>query len=910
MSSLLAATRPTRRDMARHPLRLLAAILLVALPVALFSVNLVWAWSNQSALRIAEPRTVAWYSGGQCIQSPDATQAHCSGAEEPPGFSEQEHLAAALPEGFTAQLRLNRLSEVSAGPAVDSVHVRQLSADALPRNLDPETGSLPGPGEIMLPKSTAARLGVDAGDEVELDTGERAGRSLQVSGVMPGYAALTVEPTLADPAAYRSVDGFGASDSGWMITGPDAFTWEDVLALNEAGFLVQSQDVIDDPPPAEELAPEYRSTGTFIHDNALSTWLSVISAAAIVLIGVVLLLLLISPVFTIAVSRQSRVFALMSSQGATPRQIRWAVLAYGLFTGLIGATLGLVLGVGGTSLWWAVQNPGWPVTVPWLPVVAAWGFAVLGSVLAAFLPAVLAARAAISAGIQGATPDRMRGWRPWMAVGPVALVIIVLGWFLAGSVLGGQSDRRLLHDLEPVLLLLFLLSLAATAPVLVWGLGRITRSAPLALRLAGRNAGRQSLRSVPVVAALMALVFIALTVITTEQTNQTHTQALNASVYRPEALTVSPTFGSAGQFSEEDLAPAVELARSKVGPAESIDLYGLPFGRSSVPWIELHRVGQQHCMYDEESGTLLAPDGSDPRTDSGAAALCLPDRRHAPVSGALGGVDAQALIAGPEILSLFSGMDEGKRAAAAEALRGPAVLMRTGETSGEAEFQVREVGGEQEPVVLGSATLPVHAVLPELFPGRIVSPQAAQALGIEPVYLGTTLLPSGGLDHATQRDIRETLAEETYGVQVSYTVEHWSFPGYSVVVAGVLGLIVLVVVALALALSAPQSRRQFALLDALGADPSLASRTSAVLAGLLAGVATVTGLVAAYLASWLGATRTVTDINGAVLEVGEAGFVRVDWWIVLVLAVVTPLAAAAVGGLFHRRRGEPEYRET
>ncbi len=909
MSSLVAATRPTRRDLAHHPLRVLAAVLLVALPVVLFSVVSVWFESNNSALRLAEPRTIAWYSGGECVQALDAGQAHCTHQDEISGVSEQEQLQAVLPEGFTTHLQVSETGGIITESVSGSAQILQVPTTALPPELDPGTGSLPGPGEIMLPTSTAERLGVAVGDQIELEINGPARQPLRVSGVLPGFVALTTEPTLMEPADYRSSGGVGSLGSGWMITGPDAFTWEDVETLNAAGFLVHAQDVLDDPPPVEELDPAYRSsTGEAVHDIQLSTWLSIISTGATVLIGVVLLLLLISPVFTIAVSRQSRVFALMSSQGATPRQIRWAVLTYGLVTGLIGATLGLVLGVGGTSLWWMVQNPGWPVTIPWSLLVVAWVCAVLGSVFAAFFPAVLAARAAISAGIQGATQDRMRGWRPWMAIGPVILVIVTVAWFLARRLLG---DGTLLVDLEPVLMLLFLLALAATAPALVWGLGRITHSAPLALRLAGRNAGRQSLRSVPVVAALVALVFLPVTVSASLQAEDARTEFLNTSVYQPGALSVSPSFETTGNLNREDLAPTVDLVRSLVGPAESIDLYGVPFGRGPGPRTDLHRVGDEYCEYDDEADTLLAPEGADPRTDPAAAAECLPERRRDHVDGALSGVARQALIAGPEILDLLSGMDEAERTAAAEALEGSAVLTGASEPAGEAEFQRREVEGDlEEPVVVESAVLPVRPVLPERFPGLVLSPQAAQDLGFQPVYLGTALLPDTVPDYATQQEILTGLGEQSYGVEASFTVTHRAPGWFHPAAAGVLGLIVLVVVTLALALSAPQSRRQFALLDALGADPSLAPRTTAVLAGLLAAVATTAGAGAAYLVAWLGASRTITDINGAVLDLGKADFVRPDWGIVLVLVVATPLLTAAVGGLFHRRRGELEYRET
>ena len=120
----------------------------------------------------------------------------------------------------------------------------------------------------------------------------------------------------------------------------------------------------------------------------------------------------------------------------------------------------------------------------------------------------------------------------------------------------------------------------------------------------------------------------------------------------------------------------------------------------------------------------------------------------------------------------------------------------------------------------------------------------------------------------------------------------------------------LVVLTLVLALSGPESRRRFSLLDAIGAPPSLPARVSGAFAGVLALVGTVTGVVLGHLAAWLLSTRTEVDPSGLVLHVGTAGHMVPDWRGLLILLVLTPLAAWAVGSLFHRRPGVPEYRET
>lgn len=324
MSALLAATRPTRRDMLRHPWRLLAAVLLIAVPVIALTAMTSWQTSTDSALRWSDPTTTATYGGTSCIQSISGLSYECEGDALQAPAPQRELLDAALPHGFHAELRPTFYRPVTAadGRQADA-QILQLPVSAVPPSLDPGTGSLPTVGEIMLTHQVADQLRVGEGDTVTVDDADQ--------------------------------EYLGADWEGWLF------------------FLV--------------------------------------SASYLLALGV-LLLLLISPVFTIATSRQSRIFALMSSQGASPAHIRLAVLAYGLGAGLVGATLGLVLGVGGATAWWAVTNPGWPVAVPWGWAGLTWLCAVVGSVAASFLPAWVVSRASISAGVQGATPDRMMRWRP------------------------------------------------------------------------------------------------------------------------------------------------------------------------------------------------------------------------------------------------------------------------------------------------------------------------------------------------------------------------------------------------------------------------------------------------------------------------------------------------------------------
>lgn len=872
MSTLLAATRPTRRDMLRHPWRLLAAVLLLALPVFAITAMFTWQASTETALRWSNPTTTAWYGGTSCIQSVSGLSAECENGVKPAPAPQRELLDAALPTGFHSELRSTFYRPVTTqdGRQADA-QILQLPVSALPPSLDPGTGSLPTEGEIMLTRQVADQLRVEEGDTVTAGS-----ETLRVSGVMPGYQSLVVEPTFV-------VDD--STTPSFTIVGDDFFTWDDVKQLNRAGFVVTSSDVQKNPPSADEVYPEFADPDREYVGPSPGSWIfALISASSILVVGV-LLLLLISPVFTIATSRQSRIFALMSSQGASPAHIRLAVLAYGLGAGLVGATLGLVVGIAGTTGWWAVTNPGWPVSVAWDWAGLTWLCAVLGSVAASFLPAWVASRASISAGVQGAAPDRMMRWRPWMAVGPVVLVVT----------LAATALLRLTVFAVP-LALVALVALTASTPALIIGLGRLGRSASLPFRLATRDAARQSMRSVPALAAIVGVLFTAVAVIAAADADRARQEHLVSTVYAGDVVTLGPLATVGGSTRKDDLAPSITAVHAEIGPATQIDLFGIAQTEDPSSW----------------HGVTVGPGWQCPASDEvdldnpTIAAECLTGQRHDGVSVPAPAGPSSVLIAGPEILDLFP-LNDTSRAAAADALAGEAVLTTSAAppsitSGGQTEVRVTHGDVEGQPV-----TLPVHPVLPELFPVDILSRPAADRLGIEPDYLGTALLPEDPVSPTTRAEVTEMITEASVGVDVGFSrpvsaVSPWA--------PALLALGAIVVVTLILALSTQTTRRHFTLIDAVGAPPSLPSRTTAVFAGLLAFVGAGVGTLTAYLFTWVTASRTVTDVNGRVLETGTVGFLHIDWWLVLILLVATPVAAAAIGSLFHRRRREVEYRET
>ena len=125
-------------------------------------------------------------------------------------------------------------------------------------------------------------------------------------------------------------------------------------------------------------------------------------AAVLAVVIMVAAVSLISGAFTISISERTRQFGLLSSLGASRRQLRRTVLVEAAILGLVGIPLGLALGVGGAAVAFALTADGWTAmlreTTSVSPVVApgdlalAVGLSAVTLLASAFAPALRASR--------------------------------------------------------------------------------------------------------------------------------------------------------------------------------------------------------------------------------------------------------------------------------------------------------------------------------------------------------------------------------------------------------------------------------------------------------------------------------------------------------------------------------------
>jgi putative ABC transport system permease protein len=414
-------------------------------------------------------------------------------------------------------------------------------------------------GEVAVNGELAERGPYHVGDGLTLGNGSSA----TVVGIVENAVVRSSAIAVASPGGLglKTPEGRHA----WLVDAGGPVTWADVQALNAIGASVWSRAVLTDPPPASEISAELGYDGGT--DDA---WLAVV--VLVVVMALLEVVLLAGPAFAVIARRLQRSLALMAANGATPRQARRVVIASGVVLGVVGATLGVGLGL---LVAWLVLpvvqqlqgNYLGPFDVPWLHLLGIAGFGVLSALLAALVPAWIASRQDVVAVLAGRRGDR----KPSLRSPLLGLVLLGAGVAIAayGAARAGGEYVIAVSAIVAVLGMILLV------PVVVVLLARLARRLPLALRFAVRDAARHRTRTVPAVAAVAATVagVVALGIgnaSDTEQSRATYTPLLAVG-----QASVSPPAGVALADVEQVLAqyvPDASVTRV-MGPDESMRRY-------------------------------------------------------------------------------------------------------------------------------------------------------------------------------------------------------------------------------------------------------------------------------------------------------------------------------------------------
>ena len=180
--------------------------------------------------------------------------------------------------------------------------------------------------------------------------------------------------------------------------------------------------------------------------QTLGTFLSVIKDALLGFAGIAVLVgvSLILNTFSMLVAQRTRELGLMRALGASREQVNRSVLVEAALLGLVGSTLGLILGVGlALGLIRLIARGGMvlkgsQLAVHWPTIVAAYAVGILVTTVSAYLPARRASRIPPMAALREAdTPGRGAPLRVRAVVGLIMLAVA------AGLLVGAATDRNL-----------------------------------------------------------------------------------------------------------------------------------------------------------------------------------------------------------------------------------------------------------------------------------------------------------------------------------------------------------------------------------------------------------------------------------------------------------------------------------
>jgi putative ABC transport system permease protein len=355
--------------------------------------------------------------------------------------------------------------------------------------------------EVALDSVSAEKGGYAVGDAVRL-----VGTDGPFSATLAGIFRYGTSGNLAG-ATIAAFDTAQAQTA--LLGGADAYTSIDVVAAPGV-----SQDALASWVRAAVGTDVTVKTGQQAADeaaSAVSEGLAFINVFLLVFAGIALFVgtFIILNTFSMLVAQRSRELALLRAVGATRGQVTRALVIESALVGLVGAVLGIVLGVavafGLQALFGAIgaEIPNDGLVVAPRTVLVGLVVGVVATVLAALAPALRASRIAPMAALRDDASLPSRSLRVRAIAGAVLLALGVAG-MVAGALEGGGSGSSLVGLGVLAALVGAIVVSPAIARPLVRTLGfAFPRIFGTVGRLALENAERQPRRTAATASALM-----------------------------------------------------------------------------------------------------------------------------------------------------------------------------------------------------------------------------------------------------------------------------------------------------------------------------------------------------------------------------------------------------------------------
>jgi putative ABC transport system permease protein len=337
-----------------------------------------------------------------------------------------------------------------------------------------------------------------------------------VSGHYPQGAG---EVALSRPLASQYRTGIGgvwrSGGRAWRVVGlvENPQNLLDDFALVAPGHLPTPGQVtvLFDSNPLSLATFNFPPGATPVTPQPPSGLTPAVIALAFAVVGLFFIGLVAVAGFTVLAQRRLRSLGMLSSLGATDKNIRLVMVANGAVVGIAGALTGAVIGVAawiayapyfGTS---ADHRVVW-TSMPWWLVAVAMALAIATAVLASRRPARAVADVPIIAALSGRPAEPKEGHRtPRLGLALLGLGILLLAFSGGFNASGSSADLDALGGLLATIAGLVLL-----APVVIGRLEPVARRAPISARIALRDLARYRARSGAALAATSLAVLIAM----------------------------------------------------------------------------------------------------------------------------------------------------------------------------------------------------------------------------------------------------------------------------------------------------------------------------------------------------------------------------------------------------------------
>ena len=694
-------------------------------------------------------------------------------------------------------------------------------------------GSLPAQHAVVS-DDVARALGVEAGDTVALSvtvSKQRAAQSIEGSAVIDAIIkgegrAIVGDGTLdIDRLAVA-----GRTQTAWYVTGPAPVTWEKIRELNASGFSVVSRHVLANPPDASALPSQIAQYEVPEALRNANPWQYLLLVAGVLLI-LTEMILLISPLYTVAQRSVMRTAAMIVANGGDRSDGRRLTIAHGLIIGAYSAAFSVVLSACamlGIGLWSGLGLgivPLWPLGLSAL-------LPILLSLMASVSPAHTSSHIDTSAVIGGRVWEPSRLVRRRM-IYPIALltglpVLGVAAWY--GSVLALVVGIALLE-----------IGLIGSIPYIFTRWRVPNGRASMSMRLALRDAVRNGHRTFPAMASILTTVFVACALlITLSSSNEAGWNSRPHVGKRGQIFVSTVDKTDSNTRSRALMKAATEAVKNQRTVTSSAELSGMAW--NSGP-------GGPVTMVE-----AISPDGKS--TFTMAADM-----------GTMAELDVAYIVDDGTYLRQAGYLNENDMVRAVATLNSGGVLIPDRKyIDGAGQVKLRSLDmqaiADAKAAGFSDNELPDARVMgTQIFPASpltrvnvmVLSPSAAASLGLKAVPLGQLLSVDKPVSTVDAPAFQATIARQVPGASaqvITPTMRSQILPYIAALIAVVAAA---ATVALVVALSASDMRPDLDTLDAIGAAPAMRRHVTtwqgvvlalnaiptAVLSGLVVGVLAV-----------------------------------------------------------------------